>query len=79
MSRLEDVSVQYRKREVARNEYNNEDQFNAGHENALADGDEKGKGELEGHIGSKTDIEQRKLAETRNKFNRDKPYDDSTA
>lgn len=79
MSRLEEISVQYRKREVVRNSYDKNDEFGSGHENALSDGDEKGKGEQDGSIGGKTDIEQRKIAATKNKYNLNRPYDDSTA
>jgi hypothetical protein len=79
MSRLEDISEQYRKREEARNSYNKNDEFGVGHPNALSDGDEKGKGENAGQVGSKTDIEQRKLAAAKNKYNLNRPYDDSTA
>lgn len=79
MSRLEEISKQYRKREVTRNDYDNNDQYAGTHPDALSDGDELGKGEKNGSIGSKTDIEQRKLAQAKNKYNLNRPYDDSTA
>ena len=78
MSRLQDISIQYRKREVARNDYDKNDEFGSGHENALSDGDEKGKGETD-TIGGKTDIKQREIAATKNKYNLNNEYNDSTA
>jgi len=79
MSRLEDISEQFRKREEARNSYNKNDEFGVSHENALSDGDELGKGENEGQVGGLTDIKQRELAAAKNKYNLNRPYDDSTA
>lgn len=79
MSKLEEISLQYRKREEARNSYNKNKEFNAGHPNALSDGDEKGKGENNGSIGSSTDIKERKESQAKNKYNRNKEYNDATA
>lgn len=79
MSRLEDISVQFRKTAEAKNAYNKNDEFGPSHPNALSDGDDKGKGEKNSQVGSKTDIEQRKLAEAKNKYNKNKEYNDSTA
>jgi len=79
MSKLEDISLQYRKREEARNTYNNNKEFNSAHPNALSDGDEKGKGENNGSIGSSTDIKERKNELTRNRYNRNREYNDATA
>ena len=79
MSRLEEISEQYRKREIVRNSYDKEDTYAGTHPNALSDGDEKGKGEKNGSIGSATDIKQRQIAATKNKYNTNRPYDDSTA
>jgi len=79
MSKLEDISVQYRKRDEARNTYNKNKEFNSAHPNALSDGDDKGKGDNNGSIGSSTDIRLRKEAEARNKYNKNKEYNDATA
>ena len=79
MSRLEDVSEQYRKREIVRNDYDKNDEYSGTHEDALSDGDEKGKGEKNGQVGGATDIKMRELAATKNKYNLNRPYDDSTA
>lgn len=79
MSRLEDISKQYRDKAEARNIYNKNKEFNSSHKNALSDGDDKGKGENSGSVGSRTDIQQRKLAEAKNMYNRNKEYNDSNA
>ncbi len=79
MSRLEDISEQYRKREIVRNSYDKEDVYAGTHENALSDGDEKGKGEKNGSVGGATDIKMREIAAAKNKYNTNRPYDDSTA
>lgn len=79
MSRLEDISKQYREREVVRNDHDFNDEYSGTHPDALSDGDEKGKGEKNGSIGSATDIKTREQQIVRNKFNNNKPYDDSTA
>ena len=79
MSKLEDISVSFRKREITRNTYDQNNEFNGSHPNALSDGDEKGKGDKGGSVGSATDIKMRKDAEARNKFNKNREYNDSTA
>jgi hypothetical protein len=79
MSRLEDISVPFRKIEIARNDYDNNDQYNAGHPDALSTGDEQGKGEVNGEVGGATDIKTRKVLMTKNKFNRNREYNAGTA
>jgi hypothetical protein len=79
MSRLEDISKQYREREVVRNDHDFNDEYSGTHPDALSDGDEKGKGEKNGSVGSATDIKTREQQIVRNKFNNNRPYDDSTA
>lgn len=79
MSRLEEISKTYREQAIARNDHNKNDQYSSTHPDALSDGDEMGKGEKNGSIGSKTDIEQRQLQKARNKFSANNPYDDSSA
>lgn len=79
MSRLLENSEEFRKNQVAKNTYDKEDEFGISHPNALSDGDDKGKGESDGTIGSKTDIENRRQMLTKNRFSYNKPYDDSTA
>ena len=79
MSRLVDLSKQFRDRELARNEYDNNDQYLGTHPNSLSDGDEKGKGELIGSIGSRTDILTRNRSKARNLYNEENPYNISNA
>ncbi len=79
MSRLEDVSVQFRKKNVVRNDYDENDKYEAGHPNALSTGDEKGKGLVDEQVGGLTDIKTRETSMARNKYNRNKEYNDATA
>ena len=79
MSRLEEISEQYRKREVVRNDHDYNNEYSGTHPDALSDGDEKGKGEKNGSIGSATDIKTREQQVVRNKYNNNNPYDDSSA
>jgi hypothetical protein len=79
MSRLEDVSLQYRTCSVARNDYDNDDQYVAGHPDALSTGDALGKGESNGAVGSATDIKVRNTLMTKNKYNRDREYNSGSA
>lgn len=79
MSRLEDVNVPFRKANLARNDYNNNELYNAGHADALSTGDEKGKGEVNGQVGGATDIKTREKLMAKNKYNRNKEYNAGTA
>ena len=79
MSRLEDVSLQYRTCTVAKNDYGNNDQYTLGHPDALSTGDEDGKGEVNGQVGGATDIKKRETLVAKNKFNRNKEYNAGTA
>jgi len=79
MSRLEDISVPFRKTEIAKNTYDNNDQYNSGNPNALSDGDEKGKGKMNGDVGSATDIKVRNTQLAKNRFSKNKEYNAGTA
>jgi hypothetical protein len=79
MSKLEEISVGYRKCEIAKNSYNNNDQYNAGNANALSTGDELGKGLQNGQIGGATDIKMRECLTAKNEFNKNKEYNNETA
>jgi hypothetical protein len=79
MSRLEDISVPFRKNLVAKNDYDNNDPYNAGNPDALSTGDEQGKGEVNGEVGGATDIKVRKTLIAKNKFNRNREYNAGTA
>ena len=67
-------SQQYKECSVAKNDYNDNDQYFSGHKNALSDGDEWGKGENNGNIGGATDIKTRKTAISKNKYNSNNEY-----
>jgi hypothetical protein len=79
MSRLEGVSLPYRNCSIAKNDFDDNDQYSTGHPDALSTGDEDGKGELNGSIGSKTDIAVRKCELSKNKFQQGRQYDVTTA
>jgi hypothetical protein len=79
MSRLEDVSLPFRKQNIARNDYDNNDQYTVGHPDALSTGDEQGKGQVNGQVGGATDIKERQKEVAKNKYNNNRPYDASTA
>jgi len=79
MSRLEDVSLPFRKQNVARNDYDNNDQYSVGHPDALSTGDEDGKGEVNGQVGGTTDIKMRETLATKNKYNKNREYNAGTA
>jgi len=79
MSRLEDISEQFRKREIARNDYDKEDTYNSGHDDALSTGDEAGKGEVNGQVGGATDIKTRQSSIVKNKYNKNNEYNAGTA
>ena len=79
MSRLEDSSVAFRKTLIAKNAFDNNDQYNAGHPDALSTGDENGKGENNGDAGGLTDIKVRKTLIAKNRYNYNKEYNAGTA
>jgi len=65
----------FRNRELVRNKYKSSDEYRASHPNAKSDGDEHGKGENNGSVGSRTDIIERKKAEARNIYTKNNQYD----
>ncbi len=79
MSRLEKNSIEFRKKEISRNEFNSNKEYNLAHPNALSDGDEHGKGELQGSVGGETDIKKRKELKAKNLYKENHEYNDSTA
>ena len=74
MSRLLEDSEQFRNTNKARNLYNQDDNYNIGNSRALSDGDERGRGELNGVVGTATDISKRNEAESRNLYGKNNPY-----
>jgi hypothetical protein len=79
MSRLEDVSLPFRTCSIARNDYDNNDQYTVGHPDALSTGDENGKGVVNEQAGGATDIKVRECSIAKNKFNKNREYNDATA
>lgn len=79
MSRLEGISLPFRTCSVARNIYDENDKYEVGHANALSTGDEKGKGLVNEEVGGATDIKTRCTLMAKNKFNRNREYNDATA
>jgi hypothetical protein len=74
---LLEYSKSFLNREKIRDEYNNNNEYRLGHPNALSDGDDLGRGENNGQIGTKTDISQRKIAEAKNRYSANNQYDGS--
>jgi hypothetical protein len=79
MSKLEDNSVSFKKKNISRNRYDNNKYYNVSHPNALSTGDEPGKGEVNGQVGNATDIKTRDKLIVKNKYNKNKEYNDATA
>ena len=79
MSRLLNSSKEFRDALTKKNTYSTTKNYNLAHKNALSDGDENGKGEFNGSIGSKTDIETRESLLAKNKFSKTNPYNDKNA
>jgi hypothetical protein len=78
-SRLLANSVQFRDKNVAKNRYKTNNEYVAGHPDALSTGDELGKDELNGNTGSATDIKERQKEIVKNKFNSNRTYNASNA
>ncbi|MFW6219463.1 MAG: hypothetical protein ACOC33_01215 [bacterium] len=78
MSRLLENSEQYRDPLIAKNIYQNTDEYNAGNSRALSDSDVHGKGETN-TIGSSDDIQKRNQLISKNKYQAGKEYNISRA
>ena len=52
--------------------------YNSSNPNAISNGDEKGRGERNGIVGTKTDINERTLLIARNKYNSTEDYKKKT-
>jgi hypothetical protein len=68
-TQLEQLSEKFRTEHLTRNSYNVKNLYDSNNKNAQSDGDEKGKGELDGQVGSLTDIHTRTELLARNRFN----------
>lgn len=79
MSRLLDNSKEFRDKLLAKNFHSKENEYQIGNTRALSDGDEKGKGEFNGSVGSSTDIQKRKELLAKNRFGKNNEYDISNA
>lgn len=79
MSNLETISGQFNHANMVRNHYKPSTQYVVGHPDTLSDGDELGKDEYNGSVGSLTDIHQKTCLLAKNKYNNGYQYDSSTA
>lgn len=75
---LEQLSEKFRTEHLTRNSYNVKNLYDSNNKNAQSDGDEKGKGELDGQIGSSTDVHARTELLARNRFNSGNLYNSSS-
>src|SRR6056300_587911 len=73
-SQIDQISGQFRNEALARNNYQGNKRYDSNHPNALSDGDELGKGENNGKIGSSSDISNRLDSMSRNKYGPDNGY-----
>jgi hypothetical protein len=76
MSRLEDISLPFRKCEVARNDFDYNDEYTTGNPEELSP---LGKDTNNGETGSTCDIKKRKELIAKNKFNPNREYYAGTA
>jgi hypothetical protein len=79
MSRLLENSPEFRDAHIARNPFNKNDNYNVAHPNALSDGDEAGKGLLNGQVGGLTDIKSKEKMVAKNMYNQNNEYNISKA
>ena len=75
-TRLEILAEQFRNESIARNSYQTKSAYDSNHPNALSNGDEKGKGEFSGKVGSLTDINERTTLGAKNKYGTSHTYPD---
>lgn len=76
-TKLDEISGEFRKNNVSKNSYNENDNYNSSNKNAISDGDERGK-DGKDTVGGLTDIKSRKDLLNKNViYNESKPYDSS--
>ena len=68
-TQLEIIAEQQRQQHLSTNQYNYNQLYDSNNLNALSSNDEKGKGELNGNIGSKKDILERNSLLSKNLYN----------
>lgn len=73
-TQLEILAEKYRKEVLGVNSYNDKNFYSSVNKNALSDGDLKGKGDVDGQIGSSVDIQNRIDNMSRNRFNNTNEY-----
>jgi len=78
MSRLEDISAPFREAQLNTNDYKTTKLYDAANPDALSTGDEQGKGENNGSVGSATDIRTRNGLLAKNKYNSNHEYNAGT-
>lgn len=74
MSKLENIADKERQKNIAKNSKSETDLYNAGHPDALSDGDNQGRGETS-TIGTKIDIAAREKLKSKNPFSDVNIYD----
>lgn len=77
MSRLLNSGKEFRDNLLNKNIYNDKEAYDISHKNALSDGDEYGKGELNGSIGSLSDIKMRSDLSNKNIYSFNREYGES--
>lgn len=73
-TQLEILAEKYRKEVLGVNSYNDKNFYSSVNKNALSDGDPKGKGEVDGQVGSSVDIQNRIDNMSRNRYNGTNEY-----
>lgn len=79
MSELSKIAEIERAKQIAKNDYNLATKpYNSSNPDALSDGDNKGKDGVGENVGSKEDIDSRKVQLARNKYSTNNPYGQSS-
>ena len=73
-TQLEILAEQYRREHLTKNAYVDKNEYSSNHPNAMSDGDEKGKGDVNGKVGSLSDINARTANMTKNVYNEENKY-----
>ena len=71
---IQKLSEKFRQEHIARNSYDYNTVYDSNNRNALSDGDEKGKGENNGSVGSSVDIQNRIENLGRNRYSNNNEY-----
>ena len=73
-TQLEILAEKYRKEVLGVNSYNDKNFYSSVNKNALSDGDTKGKGDVDGQVGSSVDIQNRMDNMARNRYASNNEY-----